>query len=333
MLSGDIWIFAEKNGGDIAPVTLEMMCESSKFTEQIEGDACACLFGHWDEEHIQTLSVYGAQKMYVIADNTLSAYSLDLYTSALKRLLQRHRPMAVMFGATVYGSELAPRLAARLKLPIITEVKRLEKTGKDLAISKSCFEDKVFKKYVFKPERTVILTVLPGDMEAKEAKADVDSQVIQEMMDDEKVISNTHSLEIIKGDPNKISIEEADLIISAGKGIGKNIGQIKELAEILEASVAGSRPLVDEGVMPFERQIGLTGKSVKPRFIMNCGISGAREYLAGVENPRLSIAINTDEKALIFKTADLGIHGNVHEIIPALIKELKERYGRESIEE
>ena len=136
--------------------------------------------------------------------------------------------------------------------------------------------------------------------------------------------TRTRVLRFIKCDPKRMKLEEADLIVAGGKGIGKEILIVEELAGVLGASIGGTRPLVDEGIIPFERQIGITGKSVTPRMLTACGISGAREFTMGVERTPLTIAINTDAKAPIFRFANLGIIGDLHKIIPPLLMSSKD---------
>lgn len=331
MPSQDIWIFTEYNGHEFNPVTLEMISEAVKLRGNSAADICLCIFGRKENEQMRPIAGYGAQKLYWVDDDRLSTYSLDYFLAALEQLLVKHQPMMMMFGATPYGSELAPRIAARLKLPCITEVKRLKSEGDHLAIAKSCYNEKGYQNFYFRPDRSVILSVLPGDMEAEKANTPLEIQTVKESVDLNNCKNRTRSIEYIKGDPKKISLTEADLIVAGGKGIGKDLSLLENLADSLGASVGGSRPLVDDGVIPFERQIGITGKSIGPSLLITCGISGAREFAAGMEKAGLIVAINTDRKASIFNFADLGILGDVNEVIPALIQKLNQRKKNQKI--
>lgn len=333
MFSNDIWIFVEYNDHDVETVVFEMLNEARKLMERLNGHICLCLMGGDAGKYIPYLQGYGAHKLYLLSHYALSKYSLDAYSFAFQKLIEIYKPLIIFFGATPYGSELAARIAASLNLACITEVKRITIEEEKLVITKSCYDEKAYRNFRFQPESTVVLSVLPGDMECEKTAASNEMDIIKGNIEFDTCHIRTRNMKILKGDPKKIRLEEADQIISGGNGIGKSMHLLEELADLLGASIGGTRPLVDENVIPFERQIGITGKLVNPRFIMNCGISGSREYTAGMENPKLSIAINTDEKAMIFKTADIGIHGNVNEIIPTLINALKKRNIRESNKE
>jgi len=321
MLSKDIWIYAEYRDHEVTSVTFEMLSEARKLSQRLNGKVCACLIGSKVRENIHFLQDYGVERVYLL-DNSILGYSSDVYTSALQKLVVKYTPLIFMFGATSLGSELAPRLAARIKLPCITEVKRVWIAGENLAVAKSCYDDKVYQNFSFRPGGTLVVTVLPGDMDGEKAKRQSEMEIIDEAIPLETEI-HTRILKFIQGDPKKIDLEEADLIIAGGKGIGKELRMLEDLANILGASIGGTRPLADDGIIPFEKQIGITGRSVSPRLLITCGVSGAREFLAGIEKARLTVAINTDSTAPIFKFANLGALGDLHKIIPLIIEQVK----------
>jgi electron transfer flavoprotein alpha subunit len=234
--------------------------------------------------------------------------------------------LILMIGATAVGSELAARIAARLRLPCITEVKKLDFNNGKISIAKSGFNDKLYLNFDFFPEKTLVVTVLPGDMDSDETEENTGPEIMRENIQVPLDIIRTKNREFIKGDPREIDLEEAQLIIAGGKGVGKEaFSLIEEAADMLGASIGGTRPLVDEGIIPLKRQIGITGKLIASKILIACGISGAREFTGGIEKAKLIIAINTDSKARIFKAADMGVLGDVHEVIPAIIEELKKR--------
>ena len=323
MLSKDILIFAECRDYEVTTVTFEMLSEARKLSQQLNGKTCACLMGCKVREYIHFLRDYDIEKVYLLDNDIFLKYSLDVYASALQKLIVKHTPLILMFGATSLGNELAPRIAARMKLPCITEVKRVWVAGENLVIAKSCYDDKVYQNFNFRPERTVVVTVLPGDMEGEKAERSSEMEIVDEVIHLEPDRIKSRTIKFIKGDPRKIDLEEADLIIAGGKGIGKELHMVEDLADILGGSIGGTRPLVDDGIIPFERQIGITGRSVSPRLLMTCGISGAREFVAGIEKARLTVAINIDSTAPIFKFANLGAMGDLHKIIPLIIEEVE----------
>jgi len=323
MQSKEIWIFAECKEHEVVSVTLELLGEARKMSKEISGKTCVCLIGYKVGEYILSLRNYGAEKIYLLDSDVFSEYSLDAYAYAMEKLIIKYQPLMIIFGATSLGSELAPRIAARLKLPCITEVKRVRAQGENLVMAKSCYEEKVYQYFDFRPERTVVVTVLPGDMECEEAKASGEMEVVNEAIHLEKNMIRTRNIKFIKGDPRKVRLEEADLIVAGGKGIGKCLTILEDLADILNASIGGTRPLVDGEIIPWERQIGITGRSVTPKLLIACGISGAREFIAGMEKTKLTIVINKDARAPIFKFANLGIIGDLQEIIPLVIHRIR----------
>jgi electron transfer flavoprotein alpha subunit len=328
MLSNDIWVFAEYRDHEVAPVTLEMLTEARKLAPELNKTTCACLIGYNLREYIAPLQNYGAEKVHLIDNEVFSDYSLDAYVFALQKLIEQYKPLITMFGATPWGSELAPRLAARLKLPCITEVKRIGVQKDNLFVARSLYEDKVYQNSDFKPETTLVLTVLPGDMDSEETTASSKAGVVEEDIHLEPDMLRTRKIRFIKGDPKKLRLEEADLIVAGGKGIGKNLEALEELADLLDASIGGTRPLVDEELIPFERQIGITGKSVSPHVLMICGASGASEFTTGIKKAKVTIGINTDARAPIFKSVDVAIHGDMNEIIPVLVQRLRQSKGQ-----
>jgi len=326
----DVWVLAEYNDNQMESITWEMLTVGQRLAAKLKEQICVCLLGYHVEGYIDPLSDYGTEKAYLVDNDLLSEYSLDAYTFALEKLIEKYNPSLVMIGATSFGSELAPRIAARLKLPCITEVKKYAVNGENLVITKSGYSDKVYVNFDFVPHITVIATVLPGDMESEEANESREIEIIKEDIPIKQNIIRTHNLKYIKGDPRKIRLEEAEKIMAVGKGVGhENLPFVEELADLLGASIGGTRPVVDNGLVPFDRQIGITGKSVTPKLLIACGISGAREFVSGMEKTMLTIAINKDANARIFNTANMGILGDVNEIIPALIKEVRKREASE----
>lgn len=321
----EIWVFAESRDHEVAPVNFEMLNEARKLAKDLDGKTCVCLIGYKPGGNVHSFRKYGAEKVYLLELDSFYESSLDIYASICQNLIEKYNPLIMMFGATSLGSELAPRIAARLTLPCITEVKRIKMHGDNLVIAKAVYDDKIYENFVIHPKRTLVLTVLPGDFDIEESNVSHEMEVVIEDIDLKQGGIRTKKIGFIKGDPNKINLEEADLIVAGGKGIGRNLSVLEDLADILSASIGGTRQLVDEGIIPFERQIGITGKSVSPKFLMACGISGAREFVAGIKKARFTVAVNTDLNAPIFRSVDLAVHGDVNEIIPALVKSLRNR--------
>jgi len=323
-MSKEIWVFTECRKQGLTPVALELFGEARKLARSLNGKPCACILGSRIGECFSLLGERGAEKIYFSDDERFSEYSLDDYVQVLHELVTEYKPQVMIFDASSSGSELAARISWRLRLPCITEVKRIDVEKDGLAISRSCYQDRVYQNFMFHPERTLILTVLPEDLDSNENIVPGEMELVEAKPGHAMDRIRARSINFLKGDPKEIGLEEADMIVAGGKGIGKDASALEELADLLGASVGGTRPLVDEGVLPFERQIGITGKSVSPRLLFVLGVSGAREFAAGTEKAKLIIAVNTDENAPIFKIADLKVHGDLKEVIPALANRLRQ---------
>jgi electron transfer flavoprotein alpha subunit len=278
------------------------------------------------DDYIDQLSDYGAEKIYLVDDEILSEYSLDTYAPTLTKLIDKYTPKLVAMGATPTGSELAPRIAARLNLPCITETKRIDIEKENILIAKAGFGDKVFMNFDIPPDTPVVITLIPGDIESEKVSEPGKMEIVREECRIDSEADRIRNIKFIKGDPKEIRLEEAEFIVAGGVGVGsEGMPALEELADILQASVGGTRPLVDIDVIPFERQIGITGKFVNPKLIIACGISGAREFTMGIDKGTLIIAINKDAKAPIFNAAQLGALADTNVIIPELIKAVNER--------
>jgi electron transfer flavoprotein alpha subunit len=320
----EVWVLAECSNNQLETTTEEILSEGRRLANKLNGQLCACLLGYELEECIDPIRNYGTEKAYIVDNKILSEYSLDAYSFVLEKLIAKYNPLLLAIGATPLGSELAPRIAARLRLSCITEVKRLSASGENLLIAKSGFNDKVFINFYLLAEKPLIITILPGDMHSDVTSKLSKMEIIREVIRDQSTMIHARNVGFVKGDPRKIRLQEAEFILAAGKGLdNKGLASLKELADILGASIGGTRPLVDDGVITFERQIGITGKSVAPYLLITCGISGAREFTMGIEKTKLTIAINNDGKAPIFNVADLGVLGDVNQIIPSIVHVLK----------
>jgi electron transfer flavoprotein alpha subunit len=325
MRLNEIWIFAEHRNMGLSPMTIPLLSAARKLAKTLNGKVCACILGPESGNFFKALGEGGAEKIYFSGDARLSKNSPDVYAVVLQSLVEEYKPRMFIFNALSSGSELASRISWRLGLPYITEVKRLDADGGNLIISRSCYADKVFQNTTVGPNKTAVLTILPSDIDGDDEVPSFEPELIEILTRNEIFKMKSRSSEFLKGDPKTINIEDADLLVAGGKGIGSDRSILEDLADSLGASVGGTRPLVDEGIIPFERQIGITGKSVAPGLLLTLGISGAREFVAGTEKSRLTIAINSDEKAPIFKNADMKVHGDLKDIVPALIKRLKLR--------
>jgi electron transfer flavoprotein alpha subunit len=228
-----------------------------------------------------------------------------------------------MLGATPLGSELAPRVAARCGLPCITEANQIKGKNKNLKITKSAYNDQLYATIKPGSKRPVVITIPPGETDILKSGETKELEVVRKDLKLGPDVKQSQFRQFIKGDPKTISIAEADIIVAVGNGVDKeSFPVVQELADSLGASIGGSRVAVDKNVIPYERQIGITGKTVMPKLLVACGISGAYEFTDGMRDSDIVIAINTDEKAGIFKVANLGVKGDLNEVIPLVTDQI-----------
>ncbi len=325
MQSKEIWIYAEHRDMGLSPMTVPLLSSARRLAGALNAKVCACILGPESGSLFKALGEGGAEKIYFSKDAFLSKNPLDVIAIILQRLIEGNRPRMFIFDALSPGSELATRISWRMGLLYITEAKRIDADGENLIISRSCYSDKVFQNITAGPDRTAVLTILPSDIDGDDSMRSCEPELVEMPALNEAFQMRSRCSEFLKGDPKTINIEDADMIVAGGKGIGGNGSILEDLSDALGASLGGTRPLVDDGIIPFERQIGITGKSVAPRLLLTVGVSGAREFTAGTEKTKMIIAINSDDKAPIFKNADMKVHGDLKEVVPALINKLRHR--------
>lgn len=326
-----VWIFAEYDPAGVRNITLELLSEGQRLARRLDEPLCVCLLGTNLGDKISVLAQHGGEKVFLVANDVLAEYNLDAYSTVLCDLIEECRPSAFLLGATPVGSELAPRIAARLKLPCVTEVKKITGSRGNFQITKSMYNDQVYATVKSGEASPLVVTIPAGETDIVKSETPGEPEVIVKEWVEASAMSRTRIRKFLKGDPRTIKIGEAERIIAVGRGAGaEGLADLKRLADLLGASVGGSRGAVDAGLIPYERQIGISGKSVVPKLILACGISGARQFTVGMENSDLVIAVNLDEKARIFEYANLSIKGDLHQVIPAVIERLKNE-GRRTL--
>ncbi len=301
-----------------------MLSEGQKLSRRLREELCVCLLGYQVENFIPRLAEFGAEKIYLADGMQLSEYNLDAYVSILGGLIEIYQPSVLMMGATPTGSELAPRIAARYGLPCITEIKKIGGSSENFQVTKSVYNDRLYADVKPAAARPLIITLPPGETDIVKPKKIVEPAVIKTEIKLDENVKRVRYNKFIKGDPKTIRVDEADLILALGNGVdSETLPVTHELADLLGATIGGTRVAVDKGLIPFERQIGLTGKTVLPNMLISCGISGAYEFTDGMKDSKMIIAINNDGKARIFEVANLGVKGDLKEIIPAVIDKIK----------
>jgi electron transfer flavoprotein alpha subunit len=321
-----VWVIAEPSDGQIVESSLEVLSCGRQLADDLGGQASAVVVGSHNQELAGTLASYGADKVCLLHSPLLLEYSAELYVEALSTLFRGKNPEVVLCGATLTGRDLAPRLAARLKTGLISECTSLSLNQEGLLLgNKLTYGGRINSAMICPTSKPQMATVKPGVMTV--AKPDINRRAEVTIITPE--LSQREPGTSVKGvtraDPEKISLDEADIIIAGGKGIAspENLQLLEEIAKHLGGVVAGSLGAVDEGWLPRRKLVGQTGTTVAPKLYVACGISGSVYHVLGMRDSEFVIAINKDPNAPIFKVADMSIIGDVVEVASAIIERLR----------
>jgi len=324
-----VWVFAEQREGKAAQVAFELLGAGRRLADALKVELSAVLLGA-DDSQAQELIRYGADKVYHCDDQSLASFNDQPYSRVLADLIEEHKPEIVLAGATPIGRSFVPRVAARLSAGLTADCTQLEveEGSRDLQQVRPAFGGNIMANILCPNNRPQIATVRPRVMKPIERDESRKGEVIKVTPKD--LSSGTKVLDTVKEDSGlAVNLQEADVIISGGRGMGNPEGfkLLHELAELLDGTVGASRAAVDEGWIPYSHQVGQTGKTVCPKVYIACGISGAVQHLVGMQSSDIIIAINKNPDAPIFGVATFGIVGDVYEVLPALIKKIKEARG------
>lgn len=323
-----VWVFAEQRDHKLMPVAIELLGEGRKIADGLKTELTAVCLGEKEAEKIAPeLIAYGADKVIFVHHPELKTYRTESYTKVITDLVKERKPEIILLGATHIGRDLGPRLSCRLGTGLTADCTKLgiDETEKILLQTRPAFGGNIMATIITPNHRPQIATVRPGVMEkpAKNLTKKGNIEVIAAELESADI--RTTVLEIIKEANKCVNLEEADIIVSGGRGLGKPEGfkLIEELANELGGVVGASRATVDAGWISHDHQVGQTGKTVRPKLYIACGISGAIQHLAGMQNAKCIIAINKNADAPIFQVADFGIVGDLYKVIPILIDELR----------
>ncbi|WP_461614266.1 electron transfer flavoprotein subunit alpha/FixB family protein [Clostridium sp. Marseille-QA1073] len=322
-----VWVFAEQRDGELQKVSLELLGKGREIADKLGVELTALLIGHNVEGMSKELAAYGADKILLADREELAHYSTDGYAKVIADLANAHKPEIIFIGATYIGRDLGPRVAAKLSTGLTADCTALDidPENNNLMMTRPAFGGNLMATIVCGDHRPQMSTVRPGVFE-KLAKDDSKAAVV-EKANFELTASDirTKVLEVKKIVKEVEDIIEADIIVSGGRGVGskENFAILKELAEALGGSVAGSRAAVDNGWVDKAVQVGQTGKTVRPTVYVACGISGAIQHLAGMQDSNYIIAINKDADAPIMKAADVALVGDFQKIVPEMVAQFK----------
>ncbi|MEQ8196904.1 MAG: electron transfer flavoprotein subunit alpha [Clostridiaceae bacterium] len=320
-----IAVYVDHVEGEIHPVTFELIGKARELAAKINQEVYCVFIGHDIKTKSEELLHFGVDKVFVYDDVRLKEFRIEPYAAAFEAFIKKVKPSAVLVGATTVGRSLAPRIAARFRTGLTADCTVLDiKENTDLVQIRPAFGGNIMAQIVTPNSRPQLATVRYKVMTAPERSEYTSGEIVICEMKEEKLKSSIKVLEVLKKVSEK-SISEADVLVVAGRGVKtqKDLGMINELAELLGGEVAVTRPLIESGWEDAKKQVGLSGRTVRPKLIITCGVSGAVQFTAGMNKSDVIFSINKDEKAPIFQVAHYGIVGDMYEIIPRLIEYVK----------
>jgi len=325
-----VWVFAEQENGKLKPTGPQLLGKGRELADKLGEELCAVLIGNDIKELSGELGAHGAEKVYVVDDNIFENYSTEAYTTAVTSLISEYKPNILLYGATHLGRDLAPSVAGRMGLGLTADCTDLsieEVEGRKVLLqTRPAFGGNVMADIVCPNSRPQMATVRPHVMSPMEPDKDSEFEVIEESVRVREEAISTEVIEVMKPeDKGEIPIEEADVVVCGGRGVGtrkEDFELLRELADLLDGTVGCSRPIVEEDIMPKSRQVGQSGKTISPKLYIVCGVSGAIQHKVGIKDSDYIIAVNKNPDAAIFDVADFGIVGDLNQVLPLMIEKL-----------
>ncbi len=286
------------------------------------GEVVALLIGDTVKGLADELATYGADRVLVVEDAKLDHYSSDGYAQAFMAVFEQEKPDAVVFGHTALGKDLSPKIATKIDAGLISDVTKIEGEGDDAQFIRPIYSGKAFEKVEIK-EGLTFITIRPNNIEPLQ-KEEGKTATVEEI---EVPINDLRSIikDVVRKSTDGVDLSEAKVVIAGGRGVkgAEGFEPLHELAQLLGGAVGASRGACDADYCDYSLQIGQTGKVVTPDLYIAVGISGAIQHVAGMSNSKVIVAINKDPEAEIFKIADYGIVGDLFDVLPILIEEVK----------
>ena len=331
-----VYVFAQQVDGEVSGIAYELLGKAKDLAKDLNTDVTAVLIGYNVKGLVDGLAQYGADKVIVVDDKELEVYRTEPYTHALASVINEYKPEIVLVGATAIGRDLGPRVSARvatgltadctvLEIGDFNDIASKQVLPNQLLMTRPAFGGNTIATIACPFNRPQMATVRPGVMQKIDPIADAKAEVIEfnpGFTPDNKYVE---ILEVVKSVSDTVDIADAKVLVSGGRGVGsaENFKLLEDLAEVLGGTVSCSRAVVENGWLPVERQVGQTGKTVRPNIYFAIGISGAIQHVAGMEESDIIVAINKDEDAPIFDVTDYGLVGDLNKILPPLTEMLK----------
>lgn len=319
-MAKDIFVYVEYKDGNIRKVSLELLTKGKEIAEKNSATLYAGIIGFQVKEVADIVKGY-ADKVIIIDSEDLREYRCDTYVTVMEQLLNKYQPSMVFAGSTVTGKDLFPRLAARLNVPIVSDVVGIGFDGDRLKVKKPLYGGKVISWLSFKDGVSPLVTFRPNSFSVE--KLSIHGEIIEERIEITKD-PKFNVLSTDKGGTKKVDLQEADFIICGGRGMKgpENFQTLEEIADIMGGRVGASRAVVDSKWREYDDQVGKSGKTVSPKLYIGCGVSGALHHTMGMDTSKVIVAVNKDQNAPIFSYADYGIVDDLFNILPALKEEL-----------
>lgn len=328
--SGDIWVVTEQRDGQTKATSYALITKAWKLADQSQSKVAAVCLNDGVKDTDQ-LMAFGADKVYVIGGPADDGWNDDIYVKELAELARREKPDVILASSSSLGSSVIPRVAVALDTGMAANCTSVDfdPQSRMLVHARAAFGGSLMADVVFPSRRPQIATVRPHAFKKGEPSSSRQGEMIRVDFDRQAVTSKAKLLNVVKDLTEKVRLDEAEIVVCGGRGLAKaeNFEIVAELAEVLGAALATSRPPVDDGWVPYSRQVGQTGKTVSPKLYIACGVAGAPQHLAGMQTSEIIVAINEDPKAPIFEVATYGIVGNLFKIVPLLTKKLRETRG------
>ena len=322
-----VWVFAEQKEGRIANVTLELLGEGRNLADKLGEPLCVILLGNQFGRLARQLICFGADKVYLAESDQLAVFIEDSFTEVITGLIREHKPNIVLLGATAVGRSLAPRVASRLETGLTADCTGLEidPETRNLLQTRPAFGGNLMATIICPNHRPQMASVRPKVFNRPQRDELRIGRIVRYDYKDHSLTQRAQLLAVVKESAKTAGIAEAEIVVAGGLGLGEagNFEIIEDLAQALRGGVGASRGAVNAGWTSYAHQVGQTGKTVRPKLYIACGISGAIQHLVGMQSSEIIVAINKDPKAPIFNVADYSIVGDVLEVVPVLTEEIK----------
>lgn len=328
MTYSGVFTFAEQTDGILTNASYELIGKARDLAADLDDEVTAVLLGENISDLAAELVAAGADRVLYVDNPKLKFYRTEPYTQAMAYVVKEYKPEILLIGATGIGRDLGPRVAARVHTGLTADCTSLEidPESKELRMTRPAFGGNLMATILCSDHRPQMATVRPGVMVREVADPEREGEIVELDVPMEKNNCYVEVEEIAKKIGRHVDITEADVLVAGGRGVGseENFAMLQELADVLGGELAASRAVVDAGWQIKERQVGQTGKTVRPSLYLAIGISGAIQHVAGMEEADYIVAINKNPDAAIFNFADVGVVGDLFEIVPKLIEALKQ---------